>query len=73
MAALCLIVGLGLENIVKAEIDENGKLSVVPETAIESFALKAWRADYMQQGLDEKDRKEGAHFAVLEVCRFERA
>ena len=54
----------------KAEIDENGKLSVIPETSIESFALAQWWIDYQAQNNDVGGE---GHFAVLEICKIERA
>ena len=49
----------------KAEIDENGKLSVTPETSLESFALARWWDDYTAQDSDVGGEK---HFAILEIC-----
>lgn len=51
----------------KAEIDENGKLSVTPETSLESSALARWLDDYEAQNSDVGGEK---HFAVLEICRI---
>ena len=48
----------------KAEIDGNGKLSVVPETEMESFALRMWWENY-NSGEDHE------RFAILEICRIE--
>lgn len=53
----------------KAEIDENGKLSVIPETGFEQFALQQWWDDYTAAVKEPS----GNHFAVLEICRFERS
>lgn len=46
----------------RAEIDENGRLSVIPESSLESFALRVWWEDYASE-------ETAAHpkFAVLEA------
>jgi len=51
----------------KAEIDENGKLSVIPETRIESFALARWWTDYQAQNNDVGGED---HFAILEIGKL---
>ena len=51
----------------KAEIDENGKLKIYPETGLESYALKMWWEDYMKGTQDAKDGKNASHFAVLHI------
>lgn len=51
----------------KAEIDENGKLKISPETGLESFALKMWWEDYTIRAQDEKEGLSVYHFAVLHI------
>ena len=54
----------------KTELDEQGVLSIQPETPTEAFALKMWleRAWVMQE---DKFRAESGHFrgSMLLVCR----
>ena len=51
----------------KAEIDENGKLKISPETGLESFALKMWWEDYIKCTQDAKDGTNAFHFAVIHI------
>ena len=48
----------------KAEIDRDGELKVIPETDTEIFALRLWKKDYEKQ--DENAGSED-HFAVLKI------
>lgn len=55
----------------RADIDENGKLSVIPETQVETFALRVWWEDYMNNQRSQNDGRQP--FATLHVQLIERA
>lgn len=55
----------------RAEINENGQLSVIPETPIESFALRMWWEDYMRGPPSNASDKQ--IFATLHVQLTERS
>lgn len=49
----------------RAQINENGILSVIPETSLESLALRVWWEDYMLGPRSNgSDRQQ---FAVLHI------
>jgi hypothetical protein len=45
----------------RAEIDKNGGLKLIPETEVEEFALKVWFRDYTKM-------EPLSNFSSLEVC-----
>jgi len=48
----------------KAEIDKNGGLKIIPETEVEEFALKVWFRDHTKM-------EPLSNFSSLEVCYME--
>ena len=56
---------------VKADIDENGTLTIRAETQMETFALQQWANDYFEQQQEMKtgvDQGTGAHFASIRIA-----
>lgn len=54
----------------KAELDENGVLSIVPETPTEQYALMKWQIDATVHMRDDKlHENEFVRGSMIIVCR----
>ena len=50
----------------RAEINENGQLTVIPESSVEAFALRVWWEDYMTEPTPTKPQFARLHVQFIE-------